>query len=780
MASISFRGNNHGLQIGDNRGSINAEFHLPPERPETPPSPLSTVPFPRDPHFVARDTLLHKIHEKASVPGGRVENSASGSRRCRVRSKSPATWVFWVHASNEARFEESFRDIADQVKIPGRQDPKTDIFKLVEKWLRNEKIRKWVCILDNVDDDQLLGPVPVVGKGDPMRSLTNASTKPLLEYVPRSQNGSIIITSRNRKVALKIVHHHDLIEVKPMEGSEALELLRRKLEQPCDGQESQQLVNALEFMPLAIVQAASYIQIRAPRYSVSHYLRDFQKSDREATKLLEEEAGYLYRDWEAKNSILVTWQLSFDYIRQTKPSAAKLLSFMSFFDREGIPENLILRQPQVNEISSPELPNEFSDRETSEFELGADFEDNVAILSNYSFISVKENSTSFTMHRLVQLTTRAWLKSHGQIDHWRDKFISTLCEEFPTGEYENWERCRPLFSHVKSAMSQRPNSLESLEQWATLLFKGACTNMVATAYWLEGRWEESEQLEVQVMETRKTKLGEDHPSTLSSIDNLASTYWKQGRWEEAEQLQVHVIEMSKVTLGEDHPDTLTSMANLTATYWSQGRWEEAEQLEVQVLHTRKKTLGEDHPDTLRSIGNLALTYTKQGQWIEAEKVQVQVMEYRKRKLGEDHPSTLSSMSKLALTYRGQGQWEEAEKLQVQVMETSKMKLGEDHPDTLMSMNNLALTYRDQGQLGEAEKLQVQAMETSKAKLGEDHPHTISRIANLASTYVEQGRWEEAEQLQVQALHTRKTKLGGRGGLAPVQTLKDHLFLSLED
>ncbi|KAJ5466138.1 hypothetical protein N7530_009925 [Penicillium desertorum] len=63
MESISFRGNNHGLQVGDNSGSINVQFHLPPERPETPPSPLSTVPFTRDPDFVRRETLLDQIHE---------------------------------------------------------------------------------------------------------------------------------------------------------------------------------------------------------------------------------------------------------------------------------------------------------------------------------------------------------------------------------------------------------------------------------------------------------------------------------------------------------------------------------------------------------------------------------------------------------------------------------------------------------------------------------------------------------------------------------------------
>ncbi len=196
-----------------------------------------------------------------------------------------------MHASNEARFEQSFQDIADQVRIPGRQDPNANIFKLVENWLRDERKGKWISILDNVDDDKFLCSLPPVRKGAATKGPPKASTKPLLEHVPRSRNGSIIITSRSKEVALKMVVHKDLIEVKPMEMSEALELLQNMLDQPKECVGSQELVKELEFMPLAIVQAASYIREREPRYSVLRYLREFKESDREATKLLKREAG---------------------------------------------------------------------------------------------------------------------------------------------------------------------------------------------------------------------------------------------------------------------------------------------------------------------------------------------------------------------------------------------------------------------------------------------------------------------------------------------------------
>ncbi|KAJ5917547.1 hypothetical protein N7466_011101 [Penicillium verhagenii] len=710
MASISFPGNNHGIQVGDNRGSITAEFYLPPERPEIPPNPLSTVPFARDPDFVNRITLLHQIHEKSSVPGSRIALVGLGGvgksqlaieYTYRVRSESPATWVFWVHASSEARFEQSFRDIADQVKIPGRQDPKVNIYKLVENRLRDEKTGKWICILDNVDDDKFLYSFQAARKEDTIRDPTHASTKPLLEYIPRGRNGSIVITSRTKEVALKLVDRKDLVEVKAMDSSEALELLQRKLQQAGDGEESQKLVHTLEFMPLAIVQAASYIQNRTPRYSISQYLKDFQESDRKAIRLLKAEAGHYYRDWEAKNSILVTWQISFDYIRQTKPSAAELLSLMSFFDRQAIPENLIWHRPEVNNTSISELLNDSDDKKDSESDIGPDFEDDVVALRNFAFISVSEDSTFFTMHRLVQLTMRAWLKSRGQMNQWREIFINNLCEEFPTAEYENWETCRALFPHVKCAISQRPESPNCLRQWATLLYRAAwyasqrgniadtrdmaarsreertillgeehedvlnSTGMLATAYWLDGRWEEAEQLDVQVIKTSKTKLGDDHPSTLSSMANLASTLWNQGRWEEAEQLFVQVIKTSKTKLGEEHPDTLTSMANLASTYRDQGRWEEAEQLEVQVMKTRKAKLGEDHPHTLTSMANLAFTSKSSAHDAETINLLRECLKKQKQIPGQNHPTTLSNSEKLLkweteVTQETEREWERDE------------------------------------------------------------------------------------------------------------------------
>ncbi|KAF8312781.1 hypothetical protein F5887DRAFT_1090554 [Amanita rubescens] len=96
----------------------------------------------------------------------------------------------------------------------------------------------------------------------------------------------------------------------------------------------------------------------------------------------------------------------------------------------------------------------------------------------------------------------------------------------------------------------------------------------------EGRWDEAEKMHLDVMNTRKTKLGLDHPDTL------------------AEKMHLEVMNTRKTKLGLDHPDTLVCMHDLANTYSNQGRWDEAEKMHLDVMNTRKTKLGLDHPDTL--------------------------------------------------------------------------------------------------------------------------------------------------------------------------------------
>ena len=77
---------------------------------------------------------------------------------------------------------------------------------------------------------------------------------------------------------------------------------------------------------------------------------------------------------------------------------------------------------------------------------------------------------------------------------------------------------------------------------------------------------EAEELEQNVYDRRKEKLGADHPDTLSVMHNLAVSFFNQGKVEQARKLLLQVLDGRKVKLGENHPDTISTMQNLELTY----------------------------------------------------------------------------------------------------------------------------------------------------------------------------------------------------------------------
>jgi hypothetical protein len=62
-----------------------------------------------------------------------------------------------------------------------------------------------------------------------------------------------------------------------------------------------------------------------------------------------------------------------------------------------------------------------------------------------------------------------------------------------------------------------------------------------------------ENLLLVTADQRMTQLGANHLKYLACISKLASTYRRQGKLDEAEKLDVDVMNASRAKLGLDHP-----------------------------------------------------------------------------------------------------------------------------------------------------------------------------------------------------------------------------------
>jgi hypothetical protein len=112
---------------------------------------------------------------------------------------------------------------------------------------------------------------------------------------------------------------------------------------------------------------------------VFKYLTLYRYSEVSQSRLLNEDSGDLRRDLGVPNSVIRTWQISFDQIKCKWLSAADLLSLMVMLDRQGIPDVLF----------SASCPN------------ALDLEAALGPLDEFSLISIENKGASFEIHQLV-------------------------------------------------------------------------------------------------------------------------------------------------------------------------------------------------------------------------------------------------------------------------------------------------------------------------------------------------------------------------------------------
>ncbi|KAH0045052.1 hypothetical protein KCU78_g285, partial [Aureobasidium melanogenum] len=262
---------------------------------------LFIVPFARDDLFVGREDIIAQISERreaaSSHPrvalvglGGVGKSQIAIEYAYRVRKTEPHVLVFWIHASSPTRFRQGYRDIADGLSLPGREDPKVDVLQIVYAWLSDRRNGRWLIILDNVDDDDVFFGYDQERSSKSAVQATNIAENgaPLEKYLPQTAHGTILVTSRNTDAATNVIGgHRGVIKVEPMGEEDALQLLRTRVPfSDATRADAKKLVHKLEYIPLAITHAGAYIESRASTTTIATYLDLFRESETNQVHLL--------------------------------------------------------------------------------------------------------------------------------------------------------------------------------------------------------------------------------------------------------------------------------------------------------------------------------------------------------------------------------------------------------------------------------------------------------------------------------------------------------------
>ncbi|KAF1809967.1 TPR repeat protein [Eremomyces bilateralis CBS 781.70] len=457
------------------------------------------LPFPRNRQFVGRDTELDVLKKKLLIDkecqkmalvglGGVGKTQTALEFAYWVRGSYPDFSIFWLPALSMETFEQACTEIARKLKMHQSEDGKEDVRKLVQQGLSEKTKNKWLLIIDNADDMDLLRGVEQ-GEG-------------LLDFLPESDNGLTLFTTRHNEVA-QFVAGGDVIEVEKMKTQEAINLLKKSLilkHLPSDDTLITNLLVELDYLPLAITQAAAYINTN--KSSISEYLQLLKNSEQDALAIMSIEFADNTRYKESVNAVAKTWIVSFNQILKHDTIAADLLDFISCIEWKAIPYTILPTiQPKVRMATA------------------------IGMLCSYSLLERWDDGKMLDMHRLVHLSTRIWIRQNGREIETSRAALQHLSEVFPSHDYTNREIWRQYLPHV--ARIDQNQHCQDTEAKSELCLK------VGLCLYVDGRMKEAVIWLRESREWGDRNLAADDADRLASQHNLARAYQANGQVKEA-------------------------------------------------------------------------------------------------------------------------------------------------------------------------------------------------------------------------------------------------------
>ncbi|KAH7459269.1 hypothetical protein FOMA001_g20123 [Fusarium oxysporum f. sp. matthiolae] len=669
--------------------------------------PVFRVPFSKNGLFVGRDDILTRLQDlffgesrqKVALVGlGGIGKTQTALQLAYWVTKNKQDYsVFWLPVLSRASFEQACVQIIDVCNIPTADSD--NAIEAVRQYLSSRRAGKWLLVVDNADDAQT-----VMGSG--------GAESGIYRSLPQSDEGRILFTTRYRKLAVSVAGRN-ILEVPAMSQNEARSYFEEALIQEIslyDDQVINRLLTLLTHLPLAITQAAAYINEN--QISAMEYLQLFENTDRDRIELLSAEFQDDTRYEHSQDPVATTWFISFNQIRTADKLAWRILMFLSCVEPKAVPQSMLPKSKSQQQLTRA-----------------------IGTLCGYRFLDRRGSSETFDMHSLVHLAIRSWVVENDSQKEQSQAAIARLSEVFPTDEWENRDLWRQYLPHALRLL-RTVCSVENKDSLTLGFWVGRCLL-------IDGRAREAVSTLKHVVAVREKALAEDDPERLASQHALAGAYLADKQVKKAIKMLEGVVAIKEKALAEDDPSRLASRHELARAYLGDEQVKKAIGIFEGVVAAEVETLAED--DTSRQVSQhvLARAYLADKQVKKAIEMLEGVVAINKKILAEDDPSRLASQHELARAYLADKQVKKAIKMLEGVVAIKEKILAEDDPERLASQHELAQAYLGDEQVEKAIEIFEGVVAIDEKILAEDDPSRLVSQHVLAQAYLADKQVEKA-------------------------------------
>jgi tetratricopeptide (TPR) repeat protein len=554
------------------------------------------VPQARNPNFTGREEMLAEL--RAALASGQAAaltqaiHGLGGVGKTQLaieyayRHRADYSVVWWVRAEEPAALAGDYAALAAALDLPQKEArEQAVIVEAVRRWL--EANTGWLLVFDNAGE-----PADVRG------------------YLPQF-GGHVIITSRNpawgavaRPLGVQVFERPTSVEF----------LLKRTGD--ADREAAGKLAEALGDLPLALEQAAAYIE--ATGESVSGYLRMFR----------ERRAELLKRPSPTSDStVATTWEMSSQEVERRSPPAAALLNLCAFLAPDDIPLDIVQEAPELPEPLAEAVAN------------AVQFDDAIAALRRFSLVS--RSGATLSVHRLVQAVTRERMAEEAR-KRWAAAAARAVNRAFPleSDDVRTWPACSRLLPHALAAADQCEPLNMATDQTDRLLNQAGV--------YLKGRAEfaRARACFERALKIAEAAYGPEHPEVASDVSNLGGVLHDQGDLAGARACYERALKIGEATYGPDHPNVAACVNNLGSVLRDQGELAGARACCERALKIDEAAYGRDHPTVAIRVNNLGGVLKALGDLPGARACAERALGIFRKFLGEGHPNTVRARKNL--------------------------------------------------------------------------------------------------------------------------------------
>ena len=646
-------------------------------------------------------------------------------------------FVFTLNASSIDALVESYVEFAVSLNcdeesvtsIGQAKDSSQERKLMLLKNLVAPKLRKyssWFLIVDNVTD-----------------------LKSVFQHLPKAGEktefkGQILVTTQDSKsIAADDPHTYHLSLSHGMNPEEAMKTLAAISGIPADDTEfSSQVVQALDFQPLALACAAVYmkrVRKTKPTFSWEEYLQKLKQGKRSAT-----EGEYKNTSIAYCKTMTVAVLLALEKEMSEDLVMKETFNFLSVMAPERIPLKYV-----VQYVTS-RIPDE-------DEELVA-----ANVVSSSLILSFEGQSQEIRVHQIVHGCLNTVLRP-SNTDEFRFlldtvKAFSTLLIPFDERNVSSIMATKSLvvhFVHISNKLSscgEKQFGKDDDTLAAHLLSVGRICKV-------HGKNEQAHSFFAMCLKMKENIHGHNHPALVSTLNQLGGILGNLGKHEEASQYFERALAIQEQA--EENPSKLAStLNNYGINLQDRGLYRDAKDRFKKALAIEMRVFGPNSTALATTLSNVGNCLDYLGQHKEAIDHFSMALDIEIRAFGLNHPHVASTLSNLGNSLVELEQHKEAEECFRRALAIEEMIFGPNHLTLATTLNNLGNYLGDLDKHEEAKDCFERALAIEEMTYDDpNHPELASTLSNLGNTLDDLEKNQEAEKCFRRALAIEEEALG---------------------